>query len=69
MPELGLNNKQTILGLDVYSIIRHLVGFNAGQVNTYQNFLVFLNFSGTIGHVDHGKTTLTAAITKVWYDE
>jgi hypothetical protein len=21
---------------------------------------------GTIGHVDHGKTTLTAAITKVW---
>ena len=24
---------------------------------------------GTIGHVDHGKTTLTAAITKVLYDE
>lgn len=23
---------------------------------------------GTIGHVDHGKTTLTAAITKVWVD-
>lgn len=22
---------------------------------------------GTIGHVDHGKTTLTAAITKVGY--
>lgn len=22
---------------------------------------------GTIGHVDHGKTTLTAAITKVTY--
>ena len=22
---------------------------------------------GTIGHVDHGKTTLTAAITKVLY--
>ena len=22
-------------------------------------------FAGTIGHVDHGKTTLTAAITKV----
>jgi elongation factor Tu len=22
---------------------------------------------GTIGHVDHGKTTLTAAITKVWH--
>ena len=21
---------------------------------------------GTIGHVDHGKTTLTAAITKCW---
>ena len=21
---------------------------------------------GTIGHVDHGKTTLTAAITTVW---
>ena len=21
---------------------------------------------GTIGHVDHGKTTLTAAMTKVW---
>ncbi len=21
---------------------------------------------GTIGHVDHGKTTLTAAITSVW---
>ncbi len=21
---------------------------------------------GTIGHVDHGKTTLTAAITKIW---
>ena len=21
---------------------------------------------GTIGHVDHGKTTLTAAITKAW---
>ena len=21
---------------------------------------------GTIGHVDHGKTTLTAAITKFW---
>ena len=21
---------------------------------------------GTIGHVDHGKTTLTAAITKSW---
>ena len=24
---------------------------------------------GTIGHVDHGKTTLTAAITQVLYDE
>ena len=24
---------------------------------------------GTIGHVDHGKTTLTAAITKVLSDE
>ena len=24
---------------------------------------------GTIGHVDHGKTTLTAAITKVLADE
>jgi elongation factor Tu len=23
---------------------------------------------GTIGHVDHGKTSLTAAITKVWRD-
>src|SRR3974377_2347710 len=23
---------------------------------------------GTIGHVDHGKTTLTAALTKVWGD-
>ena len=23
---------------------------------------------GTIGHVDHGKTTLTAAITKVQFD-
>jgi len=21
---------------------------------------------GTIGHIDHGKTTLTAAITRVW---
>ena len=21
---------------------------------------------GTIGHVDHGKTSLTAAITKIW---
>lgn len=25
--------------------------------------------SGTIGHVDHGKTTLTAAITKVLADQ
>ena len=25
---------------------------------------IFLIFLGTIGHVDHGKTTLTAAITK-----
>ena len=24
---------------------------------------------GTIGHVDHGKTTLTAAITKFWLKE
>ena len=24
---------------------------------------------GTIGHVDHGKTTLTAAITKVLVEE
>ena len=24
---------------------------------------------GTIGHIDHGKTTLTAAITKVLGDE
>ena len=24
---------------------------------------------GTIGHVDHGKTTLTAAISKVLYDK
>ena len=24
---------------------------------------------GTIGHVDHGKTTLTAAITKVLHDQ
>ncbi|WP_241003254.1 GTP-binding protein, partial [Streptomyces sp. CB01881] len=23
---------------------------------------------GTIGHIDHGKTTLTAAITKVLHD-
>ena len=24
---------------------------------------------GTIGHIDHGKTTLTAAITKVLHNE
>ena len=24
---------------------------------------------GTIGHIDHGKTTLTAAITKVLHDK
>ena len=24
---------------------------------------------GTIGHIDHGKTTLTAAITKVLHDQ
>ena len=24
---------------------------------------------GTIGHVDHGKTTFTAAITKFWLRE
>ena len=23
---------------------------------------------GTIGHVDHGKTTLTAALTRTWHD-
>lgn len=28
-------------------------------------FKIFRNCPGTIGHVDHGKTTLTAAITKV----
>lgn len=31
--------------------------------------LNLFTFSGTIGHVDHGKTTLTAAITKVLADK
>ena len=34
---------------------------------TYDRSKPHLNI-GTIGHVDHGKTTLTAAITKVLAD-
>jgi elongation factor Tu len=35
---------------------------------TYQRTKPHVNI-GTIGHVDHGKTTLTAAITKVLADK
>jgi len=34
------------------------------MLSTYQRLKPHVNI-GTIGHVDHGKTTLTAAITKV----
>lgn len=41
------------------------VGYkNSKYLSTYQRIKPHINI-GTIGHVDHGKTTLTAAITKI----
>ena len=37
-------------------------------LSTYDRSKPHMNV-GTIGHVDHGKTTLTAAITKVLADQ
>jgi DNA replication protein DnaC len=42
----------------------HLQQKPPGQKKTYVRDKPHMNI-GTIGHVDHGKTTLTAAITKV----
>lgn len=43
-------------------------GLRSFAVGVYQRTKPHMNI-GTIGHVDHGKTTLTAAITKVMADE
>ena len=40
----------------------------AAELSTYKRTKPHVNI-GTIGHVDHGKTTLTAAITKVMAEE
>jgi len=46
-------------------VTAQIAGAQAGrQLSTYIRNKPHLNI-GTIGHVDHGKTTLTAAITKV----
>lgn len=44
--------------------IRHCELFSTAASTTKDDNLKHCNV-GTIGHVDHGKTTLTAAITKV----
>lgn len=43
---------------DFWYFVDLLLGFRKPHLNV-----------GTIGHVDHGKTTLTAAITKVRSDD
>ena len=40
----------------------------AGGKETFKRDKPYINI-GTIGHVDHGKTTLTAAITKILADQ
>ncbi|KAF3902681.1 hypothetical protein AA313_de0200673 [Arthrobotrys entomopaga] len=56
-------------GLTVSPLVSSTMG-NAGSRIVYRNMASFIRNKphvniGTIGHVDHGKTTLTAAITKV----
>ncbi|XP_041349990.1 elongation factor Tu, mitochondrial-like [Gigantopelta aegis] len=60
--ELTFTNKRLLS----YSIRRYAQP--AAQKKTYTREKSHVNI-GTIGHVDHGKTTLTAAITKVLAEE
>ncbi len=51
--------------LGMQAPVANIIGARVGQsMSTYIRSKPHLNI-GTIGHVDHGKTTLTAAITKV----
>ena len=50
------------------SLLSRGLGFRSFAVGTFVRDKPHLNI-GTVGHVDHGKTSLTAAITKVLADE
>ena len=50
------------------SFVRPVVSTSSRSMATFQRDKPHLNV-GTIGHVDHGKTTLTAAITKHLFDK
>jgi len=52
----------------VWSSLRRCGAVRGFAIGTYSRDKPHMNI-GTIGHVDHGKTTLTAAITKVQADQ
>ena len=69
----ALCNKDVLNNLNrTFSLCSYLnqkpPGPGAGGKETFKRDKPFLNI-GTIGHVDHGKTTLTAAITKILADQ
>lgn len=75
VPKLGLNSLSCCHLWQLNKPVQHNLRLVAGlhqirhckfstDTNTSENDLEHCNV-GTIGHVDHGKTTLTAAITKV----
>jgi len=55
---------RTLLGKTLASAVRRNPLYWSNSLSTYIRNKPHLNI-GTIGHVDHGKTTLTAAITKI----
>nr|AFX72992.1 Elongation factor Tu mitochondrial [Spirometra erinaceieuropaei] len=65
---LGFKATPTLLTLNKLHITRTVPAAIAPQKKVYVRDKPHMNI-GTIGHVDHGKTTLTAAITKVLADQ
>ncbi|KMZ57061.1 Elongation factor Tu [Zostera marina] len=61
-PHVGLSDGQDEVGIGMRS------AFSKRSLATFVRTKPHVNI-GTIGHVDHGKTTLTAAITKVLSEE
>lgn len=69
-----LINKRSLSKLHNYAKTLQLVTTHSNQKRLYSEKQVFDRTKphcnvGTIGHVDHGKTTLTAAITRVLADQ
>lgn len=67
-------NKKSIQRFHNYAKTLQIILPQSNQTRLYSEKKVFERSKphcnvGTIGHVDHGKTTLTAAITKILSDQ